>query len=177
MKFSFQHLLQNHLYLIMHHFVKSFQFCEIGEIVNNVLINDEPSINSSQSLSLKDRNWLFTNEIIKMFTNQISSLKKLTYNHIPYNNDNISFTYFLDSNLTSDFFNQLSQICHNLQLISIKFNNNDNVSNELKELISLQNKLKILILSAYNASWVNIIPDLTRHSNTITKLHLYGKYL
>jgi len=57
--------------------------------------------------------------------------------------------------------------------ISIKFNNNDNVSNELKELISLQNKLKILILSAYNASWVNIIPDLTRHSNTITKLHLF----
>jgi len=46
------------------------------------------------------------------------------------------------SNLSSDFYCQLSQTCQNLQSIYIEFQDN-NVSNELKELISLQNNLKI----------------------------------
>src|SRR5207249_7229020 len=75
------------------------------------------------------------------------------------------------SYLPSEFFYQLSQTCHNLQSISITFNNDD-VSNELKELISLQNNLKNLTLSAFDTtSWTSIIPALTKHSNTITKLH------
>ena len=100
-----------------------------------------------------------SHEIIKIFTNQISSLKKLIYNYNPHslyrNYYNISFTYSswmrdlselrCSTNLPSDFFYQLSQICHNLQSLSINFYIDD-VSNELKELISLQNNLKNLTL-------------------------------
>src|SRR5207253_1435051 len=43
--------------------------------------------------------------------------------------------------------------------------------------ISLQNNLKNLKLSAYEEiSWSDIIPALTRHPNTLTKLHLYGEH-
>jgi len=77
------------------------------------------------------------------------------------------------SNLPTDFFCQLSQICHNLRSISIRFDG-DHVSKGLKELISLQNNLKNLTLTARDeGSWTNIIPALTKRSNTVTKLHLY----
>src|SRR2546425_7717636 len=98
-----------------------------------------------------------------MFMNQVSSLKKFTY-YITQNSDilrNSSFTYLpgtkdclrdlsglcCSSNIRSEFFYQLSQICHNLQTLTIKFVSD--VSNELKELISSQNNLKNLYLSAY----------------------------
>ncbi|CAB4387435.1 unnamed protein product [Rhizophagus irregularis] len=142
------------------------------------------------SLSSKDKSCLVANEIIKMFANQISSLKKLTYHNYcfdSYNNNycisNITFPHFsgardllelcCNSNLSSDFFYQLSQICRNLQSISIDFNDNS-VSNELKELISLQNNLKHLTLSAFDGSWADIIPAVSKHSRTITKLNFYG---
>jgi hypothetical protein len=157
-------------------FCQVLLICEISQIVYNAL-RDEPSINS---LSLQDRNCLVTNEIIKMFMNQVS-MKKLTYiyNYYQYN---LSFTYFFGvknlselhcgTNLTSDFFYQLSQTCHNLQSISIEFRSNE-VSNELKELISLQNNLKHLTLLAYyDNSWESIISTITKHSNTLTRLHL-----
>jgi hypothetical protein len=138
---------------------------------------DNPYINS---LSLKNtRNCLVVNEIIKMFTSQIYSLKKLT---CYCSNINFSFTHFpgardlselcCNSNLSSNFFYQLSQICHNLQSISIEFSND--VSKELIELISLQNNLRNLNLIAFDLNWENIIPALAKHSNTITKLHLYS---
>ncbi|PKC02514.1 hypothetical protein RhiirA5_425118 [Rhizophagus irregularis] len=161
-------------------FCKVLSINEINRIVDSVL-RDEPSNTTINSLSLKDRNFLVANEVIKMFTNQISSLKKLAYHYNQYHN-NFSFNYFpgmrnlselhCSSNLPSNFFYQLSHICHNLQSIFIKFHN-DVVSNELKELISLQNNLKQLTLLAYfNGSWTNIIPTLTKHANTITKLYL-----
>ncbi|GBC44839.1 hypothetical protein GLOIN_2v1876445 [Rhizophagus irregularis DAOM 181602=DAOM 197198] len=136
-------------------FCKVLSIYEIVKLVENVLSN-EPS-SSVNSLSLKDRNCLVTNEIFKMLTNQISSLKKLTYDYnqfIP----KFSFTYFpgakelselrCSSDIPSDFFISYHKICHNLQTIFIEF---PNIS-----------------------SWANIIPALTKHSNTITKLHLHG---
>ncbi|RIA91960.1 hypothetical protein C1645_821317 [Glomus cerebriforme] len=69
-------------------------------------------------------------------------------------------------------FCKLSQICHNLQSLTIEIEIKD--SNELKELISLQNNLKELKLSALDViNYTNIIPALTKHSNTLTKLQLY----
>jgi hypothetical protein len=63
----------------------------------------------------------------------------------------------------------LSQVSHNLQSISIKINNY--ISNELKELISLQNNLKNITLSAsYGEDLKDMIPTLTKHSDSITKL-------
>ncbi|PKC02515.1 hypothetical protein RhiirA5_503999 [Rhizophagus irregularis] len=159
-------------------FCKVLSINEINRIVKNVLRNIPADINS-----LNDKNNLIANEVIKMFTSQISSLKKLTYYHNRFYHLNISFPYFpgardlselcCASNLPTNFFYQLSQICHNLQSIFIEFHNND-VSNELKELISLQNNLKTLALSAFDGSWANIIPTITKHSHTITKLQLYG---
>ncbi|PKC67344.1 hypothetical protein RhiirA1_458553 [Rhizophagus irregularis] len=161
-------------------FCQVLLICEINKIVYNVL-RDIPSNNS---LSLQDRYCLVTNEIIKMFMNQVS-LKKLSYiyNHYQYN---LSFTYFFEvrnlselhcgTNLNSDFYYRLSQTCRNLQSISIEFYSNE-VSSELKELISLQNNLKKLTLIAYYGnSWENIIPSITNHSNTLTKLHLCSDY-
>jgi hypothetical protein len=130
---------------------------------------------------------LVANEITKMFTNQIYSLKKLTYVYNPKYHLNISFLYVpgtrdllelcCSSNLPSDFFYQLSQICHNLLSIFILFKGYaPNELNELKGLISLQKNLKSLALSAFvNSSWANIIPDVIQHSQTITKLRLYSE--
>ncbi|GBC15328.2 hypothetical protein GLOIN_2v1876960 [Rhizophagus irregularis DAOM 181602=DAOM 197198] len=133
------------------------------------------------SLISKDKNSLVANEIIKMLANQITSLKKLSCYHSHYykHNFNISFPYFpgardlselcCSSDLPSDFFNQLSQICHNLQSISIDFRSI--VNSSVKDLISSQNNLKDLNLSAFDdGSWTDIIPAITKHSHTITKL-------
>ena len=102
--------------------------------------------------NLNDRNYLVTKEILKMFMNQISSLKKLTYCCCLFNNitnNNISFNYFprakdcltdlselhCSSNIN---FDRLSQICHNLQSLTIDIGGKGEgeVSNGLKELIS-----------------------------------------
>ncbi|CAB4381596.1 unnamed protein product [Rhizophagus irregularis] len=156
-------------------FCKTLSIYEINRMIDSVLKN-KPSLDS------KYKNSLVANEIIKMFASQISSLKKLTYHHTFYYNLNVSFPHFpgardllelcCSSDLSSDFFYQLSQICHNLQSISIDFY--DSSTNELKELISSQNNLKNLNLSAFNGSWADIIPSLTKHSHTITKLKLYS---
>jgi hypothetical protein len=161
-------------------FCKVLSIYEISRIVYDVFKN-KPSV--TNSLSLEDRNYLVTNEIIKMFANQIYSLKRLSCYHYYFRIRNFSFPYFPGmrdlselqccSCLTSNFFYKLSQICHNLQTLSIDFHNHD-ASNELKELISLQNNLKNLTLSAYGSTWKDIIPTLTKHSHTITRLRLYG---
>ncbi|GBC52772.2 hypothetical protein GLOIN_2v1784405 [Rhizophagus irregularis DAOM 181602=DAOM 197198] len=133
----------------------------------------------------KNSKILVANEIIKMFANQISSLKKLTYYH-DCCNLNISFPHFpgardlselcCSSDLPPDFFYQLSQICHNLQSISVNFHTSS-VINELKDLISSQNNLKDLDLSAFHGgSWTDIVPAITKHSHTITKLKLWSDY-
>ncbi|GBB84559.1 hypothetical protein RclHR1_11120003 [Rhizophagus clarus] len=152
-------------------FCKFLSINYISETVSNVL-EDE---------LLSSRKHLVTEEIIKMFANQITSLRKLFY----YNNYiDFSFPYFpglkdlselyCSSNLSPNFFYQLSQICHNLHTLSIQFNHYV-TPNELKQLISLQKNLEVLVLSAYDdVSWEDVIPALKNNSNTITKLYLYG---
>ena len=80
-----------------------------------------------------------------------------------------------DSDIQSEFFHQLSQICHNLQSLVIRLY--DEASNEMKELINSQNNLKSLSLSIYNNDWSDIIPALTKHSNTLTTLCIFSDYL
>jgi hypothetical protein len=155
-------------------FCKVLSIDEIDTMVNLVL-EGELSININ---SLNDKKCLITNEIIKMFANQVSSLKILIY---IYRLNHFSFTYFpgarnlselyCKSNLPSNFFYQLSQVCNSLQSISIEFG--VSVSNELKELISLQNNLKNITLILFEAKFASIIPFLTKNSNTITKLHIF----
>ncbi|GBC53562.2 hypothetical protein GLOIN_2v1876960 [Rhizophagus irregularis DAOM 181602=DAOM 197198] len=132
---------------------------------------------------INDRYGLVVNEIIKMFTNEITSLEKFTYYYEHYSHSKIFIPYFpgakdlsvlcCSSNIPSNFFFKLSQISHNLQTISILFE--DNISNGLKELIFSQNKLKNLTLSTYDRiNWEIIIPAVIKHSQTITKLQLYS---
>jgi hypothetical protein len=152
----------------------------------NVLSINEISVIVNVALN-KTNMFLVTNEIIKMFINHIFSLKKFTYCYYRYYHLNISLPYIpgagdlselcCSSNLPSDFFFKLSQICHNLQSISILFDTDFDDSNELKELISLQNNLNDLTLSSYDGgSWASIIPAIIKHSSTITNLQLYGDY-
>src|SRR5947207_14332339 len=97
-----------------------------------------------------DRRCMVEIEILKMFINQIPSLKTLkisTYDH-DFMVD-VSFTYFpgakdcltdlseLHCSSEIHHFGQLSQICHNLQSLTIDIKYV--VSNGLKELISSQN--------------------------------------
>jgi hypothetical protein len=161
-------------------FCKVLSIYKICSKIDNVLSYELPL----NTLRIKEKNLLVVNEIIKMYTNQINSLKKLTYYRYKECLDFSFFTYFPGvrnisefgccSDLPSYFFYQITQLCRNLQSISIRFKA-VNISNELKELISLQNNLKHLTLTAFfDASWDNIIPSLTKHFNTIVKLHLYS---
>ncbi|RIA90186.1 hypothetical protein C1645_823686 [Glomus cerebriforme] len=169
------------------------KFCKVLSITRICLIIDDVLKDiPNNSLSLGDKNFLVTNEVIKMFMTQISSLKKLTFNDDNYmifpNEITSYFSGVIDCltdlselrcnlRIPSEFFYRLSKICHNLHslTIDINFKNIENLGflDGLKELISLQNNLKFLKLSAsYEGNWTNIIPTLTKHSNTLTKLHL-----
>ncbi|RIA89245.1 hypothetical protein C1645_876847 [Glomus cerebriforme] len=133
-------------------FTKVLSINKFNTMVHYVL-KDKKSVTS---LSLDYNKHLIEQEIIKMFMNQITSLKKLKYH-----GNNSHFTYFpgakdcltnlselcCDSEVESHFFYRLSQICRNLQLLSIEFRNI--VSNGLVELISKQNNLKCLNLFSY----------------------------
>ena len=93
-------------------------------------------------------------EIFKLLMSQISSLKKLTYLFHP----QITFTIYpgakdgfknlseleCSSNVNPKFFYQISQICHNIQILNIAFN--EVISNGLADLISVQNNLRHLYL-------------------------------
>src|SRR6266536_4109097 len=61
-------------------FCKVLLICVIGDIIGKVLRNGS----SYTDLCLKERQCLVANEVVKMFTNQISSLKKLNYNYDPH---------------------------------------------------------------------------------------------
>ena len=81
-----------------------------------------------------------------------------------------------DSNINSEIFYQLSQICHNIQSLTIEFGNM--ISNGLTDLISVQKNLKYFdIIQHYNCDiTLGIIPLLaTNLSNTIIKLSIYHR--
>ncbi|RIA85452.1 hypothetical protein C1645_830763 [Glomus cerebriforme] len=149
------------------------------------------------TISKEDKNYLVINEIIKLLVTRTSSFKELSYydqlfyinfNECKFKPSRLSFTCFSGAidclkdlselqcilDLPSEFFYHLSKISHNLYSLNIIIRyKGSKIPNELKELISLQNNLKNLSLSAYNKSdWTDIIPTLTKHSNTLTKLHL-----
>ncbi|GBB88023.1 hypothetical protein RclHR1_14540002 [Rhizophagus clarus] len=123
-------------------------------------------------------------EIMKMFMKKVS-LKKLSCYIINSNTVNLSFLHCpkaknclanlskLSCNSNVNFFYKLSQICCNIQSLTIEFKNA--VSNDLKILISSQNNLKYLSLRLrYDITdmTTDIIPSLTKHSNTLIKLKI-----
>ncbi|CAB4379576.1 unnamed protein product [Rhizophagus irregularis] len=126
---------------------------------------------------------ILSQEILKMFMNQISSLKVLDFKHS--NSGDIKFIYLPEakihlenltelkcgSNICSEFFYQMTQLCHNMQSLTIVFESQ--ISNWLTDLISSQNNLKIVNLKRYNNYDDKITTSLIKHSLTLTKLALY----
>ncbi len=164
-------------------FIKVLCFRQIECIVKDTLIN--------QKINTSNNRYLILQELLKAFMNQIPSLKILHYNHnLSYLTtsttiQNIPFVSFpkakdclidllefkCDSSIYPKHIYQLSQICHNIQTLSIKLRSN--VSNGLKDLIFSQNSLNSLGLTIYNNKYVkDIIPVLSKHYNTLTKLHI-----
>src|SRR6266542_1652941 len=165
-------------------FCKVLSLYKIDKIIENVIQKNKPLVN------LLYTKYLIMQEILKMFMIQISSLKILDYTFICFetipNLPNIPFTYFpgamdciadlselrCNSNNSSEFFYHLLQFCHNLKSLTIEFENV--ISNGLFDLITSQNNLKHLKLfqSCDGVNWTEIIPSLTKHLATLTKLHL-----
>jgi hypothetical protein len=164
-----------------------------GEEEDNDEDNDDDSDNDNDYDNSNNNNnlILIAQEIIKMFMRKIPSLKKLNYylNSNEINNE-ILFTKFpgarnclmnlselnCNSNIQSEFFYQMSKICHNIQSLTIEFG--EKVSNGLNDLIITQKNLKSisLIQCRHNLKdWTDIIPSLIKHSNTVTKLLLKGE--
>src|SRR5205085_886786 len=79
----------------------------------------------------------------------------------------------LCSNDCPEFFYQLSQICHNIQILRIEFRRV--ISNGLAYLISVQRNLKCLDLSCheYNCGFTDFIPSLMKISNSLIKFSFY----
>src|SRR6266542_1318574 len=168
-------------------------FCKILSIYAiNVMIYHALESHFITSLNLNYNKYLVFQEVLKMFMKQIPSLKSLDYNLEFPETIQLPFTYFpgasdclvdltvfsCDSNLYSEVFYQLSQICHNIQTLTIVFESF--VSNGLEDLISLQKNLKhVKLITNENEDencWTKIIPSLNKFSLTITRLEIRGYY-
>ncbi|RIA99693.1 hypothetical protein C1645_869752 [Glomus cerebriforme] len=158
--------------------------------IERLLKNQQNILSSSSSLNNDNNNNnnnnnniynIIANEIYKMFMKQ-SSLKILGFeSHF----QNINFTSYpgafeclknltdlhCRSNIYSEFFYHLSQICQNIQLLSIEFEMK--ISNGLLELISVQKNLKYLELNIWEY-FEDLIPLLFNLPNTLIKLELNG---
>jgi hypothetical protein len=156
-------------------FCKTVSVNKIYGIIDNALRNQQ-----------LDNKSLLAQEILKMYMKQISSLKLLDHSTRCSTDDMIEFIYSPGfkiclknlvilkccSNICSEFFYQLSQICHNIQSLIITFVY-FNVSDGLTDLISLQNNLKSLKLTDCNKYTIRkITPSLAKSSLTITKLEI-----
>jgi hypothetical protein len=153
--------------------------------VNEVYLKTEEFLLKSQQTNVHYN--ILIEEIFKMFMNQITSLKRLEYLQNPYINfilypgakdclKNLSELHCC-SNIPSEFFCQLSQICHNLLLINIKVENF--ISNGIEDLISFQKNLKSFHISLnYDLTdnvLNNLIPSLmTKLPKNLIKLDIFG---
>ncbi|CAG8664037.1 17277_t:CDS:1 [Funneliformis caledonium] len=165
-------------------FLRRLSIDEIVRKISSILRNHHPF--ASESL-IDIKFAIIIQEIFKMFMSRIS-LKILVIRSS--NISNITFSFYpgaIDclknlsafgccSDICSEFFYQLSQICRNVQ--SLSFTLKSVISNGLTELISVQQNLKsIKIYQSYLCkSLKRIIPFLAKHSNTLTKVNINGVY-
>ncbi|CAI2171094.1 11370_t:CDS:1 [Funneliformis geosporum] len=156
-------------------FIKSLSIDEIDKKIERLLKHHKsPNINYNK--------YIVTREIFKMCMNKIYSLRELSFPHLV---RYIPFTTYpgateclrylselsCSSNIYSEFFYQLSQICHKIQSLNITFNNV--ISNGLIQLITVQKNLKYLTFEGFDNLEV-VIPLLKKHSNNFLELNLYG---
>ncbi|CAB5385047.1 unnamed protein product [Rhizophagus irregularis] len=174
-------LIQKPLLFNYPSFCKAISISKINHMIENVL-------RSQQLITSRDLNHselLISHEILKMFMNQISSLKSLEHSSGYANR--IKFIYSpgakiclpnlvelkCHANIYPEFFYQILQICHNIQSLTIRFIDTAVISDGVTDLISLQNNLKSLTLECCNKDIIRIItPSLAKSSLTITKLEI-----
>ncbi|PKY12618.1 hypothetical protein RhiirB3_424314 [Rhizophagus irregularis] len=168
-------------------FCKVISINEIDEMVQYILKGQPTTL----SRSLNFNKYLLSQEILKMFMNQILSLKSLEY-YLGCS-QNIIFTCLpgaktclLDlielkcrSDIYSEFFYQISQICYNIQLLTIELRD---ISNGLADLIFLQNNLKSVTLISISCDEENegtkaLISSLTKFSLSLIKLKIIEYYI
>jgi hypothetical protein len=165
-------------------------FCRVLSI-NQVYYKVKELLKNQQTISLQnlDNNTnIVVKEILKLLMNQAVSLKDLTYFSI---SDLTIFLYSgakdclknltelqCSSNISTELFYQLSQICYNIQSFTLEFEGI--ISNGLVDLISVQRNLKcfdMMLCDDFAANGLtNIISLLiTKHLNTLTKFVLYNE--
>ncbi|GBB94083.1 hypothetical protein RclHR1_02290009 [Rhizophagus clarus] len=164
-------------------FVKNISIYRIDNIIKIILHENQKSI------SIPHIKFIVAQEIFKSLMNQITSLKGLYFDSykrldiynaifISYPGAEICLKYLsklnCHSSIYSEFFYQLSLICHNIQTLKIRFDNV--ISKGLMDLISVQQNLKYLgiILSYECENLLDIIPSLKNLPNTLIKLDFSG---
>ncbi|CAB4427319.1 unnamed protein product [Rhizophagus irregularis] len=168
-------------------FCKVLSILDINLILDDVFYNKKYFKNQkSTTYTLLNKNNMIAQEILKMFMKQ-TTMKKLTYYSDFYDRNIPNFINFsgakdclknlselaCGSNVHSKFFYQLSQICHHIQSLDITFE--EIVSDGLQDLIFSQVSLKSLTLKIQDYDdYSVIVPSLTSHSLTITKLVVQG---
>ncbi|CAB4429305.1 unnamed protein product [Rhizophagus irregularis] len=129
-------------------FCKILSINDIRDKVENILKKQ----NFISSHGFSDNVHKLVQEICKLLMSQAPSLKKLV--HLKTSFDMIKFNFYpgaenrlknlselwCNSRISSKFFIQLSNISHNIRLLHIEFK--EDLSNELKNLISVQKNLK-----------------------------------
>ena len=158
-------------------------FCKVLSISDVYFTNISKLIlqQSTPSQNLNRMTIIIEQEIYKLFMSQISSLKRLniygskngliitTYPGAENSLKNLSELRCGTSMIHSEFFYQLSQICHNIQTLELRIDHI--IFDELTDLISVQRSLKCLKLSYYNFRryryryMENIISSLMKKSN------------
>jgi hypothetical protein len=158
-------------------------FCKILSVsiirrkIKKLLISDK-RITPLQYLN--DDTNIVVQELLKMFMNQVSSLKCLSMDICltlhPRTRDCLKNLTRLccHSNISPEFFFQLFQICHNILSFSIIIE--DYISDGLADLISVQKNLKHFIITQYEEYDNNNINSLiSKLPSTLIKLSLLGE--
>jgi hypothetical protein len=121
---------------------------------------------------------IVTQEVFKLFMTRIPCLKKLlafspshmcTFASYPGARECLNglSEFRCSSNIDSELFFQLSQVCYNIQSLAIEFENSV-ISNGLAELISAQNNLKyISIVLYYGTKNMYRVPQIPSFSSLV----------
>ncbi|RIA87719.1 hypothetical protein C1645_877854 [Glomus cerebriforme] len=159
-------------------------FCKVLSI-NRVDYKLEKFLKNQQYISLQNLNditYILSQEIFKLYMNQIGSLKSIylqnftnsTFNFYPGTKDclkNLTELY-IRSDISSEFFYQLSKICHNILLLNLSIELF--ISEGLTDLISVQENLKYLTIDHHTMENLKDLTfSLTKLIN-LSKLCLYS---
>jgi hypothetical protein len=170
-------------------------FCKvlsIEQVYNKINLLLKRSIPSQNSNNIRNMAPILVQEILKLFIKQVPSLKKLEIlSFWQWQSPPIHFIFYpgakdffknlselhCSSNISPEFFYQLSQICYNIESFTIEARRI--FSKELVNLIFVQKNIKYFdIMLGYGLTGnelFNIIPSLMEKlPNTLIKLKIYG---